>query len=191
MQPTHEQPANEEAVTGIHLSSGDRANQYGGCSLAVPGREQQPSQCYLPGRQAAAHPQDGLGDRSTAGGSSPATATTHRLQQGSLETARDEAQGPGHTSQACSFTPTRVWLRDVLEDSVSFHRVRYISLRAPWVLHSTVGQPTTAAVLGQWSSPGHIAEGTQHDATSFRSHCQQEAEEHQEANIVVRSRRRL
>lgn len=116
---------------------------------------------------------------------------THRLQQGSLETARDEAQGPGHTSQACSFTPTRVWLRDVLEDSVSFHRVRYISLRAPWVLHSTVGQPTTASVLGQWSSPGHIAEGTQHDATSFRSHCQQEAEEHQEANIVVRSRRRL
>lgn len=102
-----------------------------------------------------------------------------QLQQGSLEIDGDEAQGPGHTSHACSFTPTHVWLGDMLEDSCWLSQGPP-DPEAPWgptcsldtarhsgTTHGTVGQPTAAAVLGQQSSPEHTAEDSRHDATSI------------------------
>lgn len=61
---------------------------------------------------------------------------------------------------------------DVLEDSIGFPRFPPIlrphgTPRAPWMLHGTMGQPRTAAVLGQRSSAGHVAEGSRQDATSI------------------------
>lgn len=132
-----------------------------------------------------------------------------QLQQGSLEIDGDEAQGPGHTSHACSFTPTYVWLGDMLEDTVGFHRAPLIlrphgAPHAPWTLHGTVGQPTA-----QWDNPqlqlcwasraalstrqrahGMMPPASIH-ASCVQSHCQQEADEHHEAGIFVRSKKRF